>query len=105
GKKRWNANFSPIQAGKTWFYTRIESDGFQLLKVEGRTTHALREQLSLYKTSYKLSTNFNAHCVDSWVLANSVTGGHTKPDLTEVIVLKPLSFCRRQLHRFNPSKG
>ena len=105
GKKHWNANFSPIQAGKTWFYTRIESDGFQLLKVEGRTTHTLRQQLGLYKTPHKLFTIFSAHCVDSWVLANSVTGNHFTPDLTEVLVLKPLTFTRRQLHRFNPSKG
>ena len=105
GKKSWNTNFSPIQAGKTWFYSRIESDGFQLLKVEGKTTHALRQQLGLYKTPNKLSTIFNAHCVDSWVLANSITGGHVKPDLIEVLVLKPLTFTRRQLHRFNPSKG
>lgn len=105
GKKRWNTNFSPIQAGKTWFYSRIESDGFQLLKVEGRTTHTLRQQLGLYKTPRKLSTIFSAHCVDSWVLANSVTGNHFTPDLTEVLVLKPLAFTRRQLHRFNPSKG
>ena len=105
GKKRWNASFSPIQAGKTWLYDRIESGGFQLLKVEGRTTHTLRQQLGLYKTPQKLSTSFSAHCVDSWVLANSVVGSHFTPDLTEVLVLKPLTFTRRQLHRFNPSKG
>lgn len=105
GKKHWNNSFSPVQAGKNWFYTRIESDGFQLLKVEGRTTHTLRQQLGLFKTPHKLSTGFSAHCVDSWVLANSVTGNHFTPDLTEVLVLKPLTFTRRQLHRFNPSKG
>lgn len=105
GKKRWNNSFSPVQAGKNWLYTRIESDGFQLLKVEGRTTHILRQQLGLFKTPQKLSTGFSAHCVDSWVLANSVVGNHFTPDLTEVLVLNPLTFTRRQLHRFNPSKG
>ena len=105
GKKRWNNSFSPVQAGKNWLYTRIESDDFQLLKVEGRTTSTLRQQLGLYKTPQKLSTGFSAHCVDSWVLANSTVGSHFVPDLTEVLILKPLTFTRRQLHRFNPVKG
>ena len=39
------------------------------------------------------------------MLANSVTGNRITPDHTEVLVLKPLTFTRRQLHRFNPSKG
>lgn len=105
GKKRWNNSFSPVQAGKNWLYTRIESDGFQLLKVEGRTTYTIRQQLGLFKTPHKLSTGFSAHCVDSWVLANSITGNRLTPDHTEVLVLKPLTFPRRQLHRFTPSKG
>ena len=105
GKKRWNNSFSPVQAGKNWLYTRIESDDFQLLKVEGRTTSTLRQQLGLYKTPQKLSIGFSSHCVDSWVLANSVTGNRITPDHTEVLVLKSLTFTRRQLHRFNPSKG
>lgn len=79
GKKDWNNSFSPVQAGKNWLYSRIESDGFQLLKVEGRTTSTLRQQLGLYKTPNKLSADFSAHCVDSWVLANSTVGGHFNP--------------------------
>jgi hypothetical protein len=39
------------------------------------------------------------------VLANSVTNTQLTPDHTEVLVLKPLTFTRRQLHRFNPTKG
>ena len=105
GEKRRNNSFSPVQAGKNWLYSRIESDGFQLLKVEGRTTSTLRQQLGLYKTPQKLSTGFSAHCVDSWVLANSITGNCFVPDLSEVLILKPLTFTRRQLHRFNPFKG
>jgi RRXRR protein len=105
GKKRWNTSFSPIQAGKNWFYDRIRAIGLSILKVEGKTTHNLRQQLGLFKTPNKLSTDFSAHCVDSWVLANSVTNTQLTPDHTEVLVLKPLTFTRRQLHRFNPSKG
>ena len=105
GSYRWNASFSPVQAGKNWLYTRIESLGYTLIKVQGRTTASLREQAGLYKTPHKLSTGFSAHCVDSWVMANSVVGGHVTPDYTEVLVLKPLTFTRRQLHKFNPGKG
>jgi len=102
---RWNNSFSPIQAGKNWFYSRIRDTGIELKLVEGKETHSMRTALGLPKTKHKLTTIFAAHCVDSWVLANSYVGGHTKPELTEVLVLKPLSICRRQLHRFNQSKG
>jgi hypothetical protein len=31
--------------------------------------------------------------------------GYTKPDMRELLELKPLVYTRRQLHRFNPGKG
>ena len=48
---------------------------------------------------------FSAHCIDSWVLANDVVGGHSKPDNTRILYMTPLRFHRRQLHRFQASKG
>ena len=48
---------------------------------------------------------FEAHNVDSWVLANSYVGGHTKPDNTSLVKCIPLQFHRRQLHVLNFSKG
>ncbi len=105
GAYSWNNNFSPIQAGKNWLYSKLRATGVELRLVEGMETYNLRQSLGLQKSKNKLATIFSAHCVDSWVLANSYVGGHTQPELTEVLVLKPLSVCRRQLHRFNPHKG
>jgi hypothetical protein len=48
---------------------------------------------------------FEAHCVDSWVLANVWVGGHVTPDNTAILYLVPLRFHRRQLHRLQPEKG
>lgn len=101
GKPRWNKSFSPLQVGKNWFYDRIPD----LVTKQGYETKALRDELKLKKTSNKLSKSFDAHCVDSWVLANSVVGGHTVPDNKEMIYLRPLRFHRRQLHVFVPAKG
>ena len=88
----------PLQVGKSWFYKQLE----QLEQVETRTgiqTKQLRDTLGLKKSKKKLADIFNAHCVDSWVLANSVTQGHTKPDNTNLMLVVPLRFHRRQLHR------
>lgn len=53
----------------------------------------------------RLNVEPSAHCVDSWVLANWYTEGHDNPDNTRLFVIVPLRFHRRQLHRFQPSKG
>jgi hypothetical protein len=48
---------------------------------------------------------FDAHCVDSWVLANWFTGGHIKPENEKLLLVTPLQFHRRQLHVLQPAKG
>lgn len=105
GMKLWNNSFSPIQVGKNWLYNKLKSDGYTLSLFSGMDTYTLRQELKLHKSKNKLASIFSAHCVDSWVLANKVVGGHSSPDLTHLIELKPLVYSRRQLHRFNPSKG
>jgi hypothetical protein len=65
----------------------------------------MRQDLGLLKSKQKLSNLFEAHCVDSWVLANWYIGGHIQPDNTKVIEVIPLEFHRRQLHRFQHSTG
>lgn len=105
GEKRRNAGFSPIQAGKHWLYKRLETLGYTVSKYLGVETASFRKQLGLAKTKDKLASVFAAHCVDSWVLANAVTGGRIKPDLTSIVELVHHHFTRRQLHKFNPIKG
>jgi hypothetical protein len=73
--------------------------------LKGYETKALREKYGLKKSRKKLSENFSAHGVDSWVLANSLVGGHTKPDNEAMLFVTPLRFHRRQLHALQPAKG
>jgi len=104
GKCRWNQSFSPLEQGKLFFYTELSAIA-PLVTREGHYTAAVREQLGLKKTKQKLSDSFDAHCVDSWVLANFYTGGHLTPDNIEILYLVPLRFHRRQLHRLEPGQG
>ncbi len=104
GGRRWNCLFSPLQVGKEWFYKELS----KLARVEtkqGYETKELRDVYGLKKIGNKRAEVFEAHCVDSWVLANWWTGGHVKPDNTRLICITPLRFHRRQLHRFQPEAG
>ena len=59
----------------------------------------------LKKSKNKLAETFDAHIVDSWVLANWQVGGHTSVDNKEMLLVIPLQFHRRQLHALQPAKG
>jgi hypothetical protein len=104
GGRQWNKSFSPLQVGKKWFYAELEKMA-PVDTLQGFDTFKLRNEMGLKKTKAKMSEVFEAHCVDSWVLANYYVGGHTKPDNTEIILIMPLQFSRRQLHVQNFSKG
>ena len=104
-QKRWNVSFSPLEVGKKWFYSEIESRGFTLTLRQGYETAALRFLLDLTKTKKKLAEVFSAHCVDSWVLSNDLVGGHQKPENERLLCVVPLQFHRRQLHALQASKG
>ena len=104
GGRRWNGSFSPLQVGKEWLYSELEKLG-RVIRKQGWETKELRDALGLKKTGRKLAEVFEAHCIDSWVLANGYTGGHTEPDNTRLLCIMPLRFHRRQLHRLQPEKG
>lgn len=101
GQKKWNSCFSPIQAGKEYFYQEIKNLGVNLLLKQGYETKALRKQFNLRKSRNKGGKSFRSHCVDAWVLAASVSGAE-KPDCTDLYYLVPIRFHRRQLHRLEP---
>jgi RRXRR protein len=104
GARRWNRSFSPLEVGKRWFYGELA--GIALVETPlGWQTAEWRTSLGLKKSSQKLSEKFEAHCVDSWVLANSWVGGHEAPDNRCILFVTPLRFHRRQLHRLEPGKG
>ena len=102
--KKWNLSFSPLEVGKQWFYYQLSRIATVAL-VEGIQTYEMRETLGLKKTNKKLADVFEAHCVDSWVLAHHLVGGNSVPDNTQVLLITPHNFCRRQLYRFKAKKG
>lgn len=104
GKWRWNKHFSPVQAGKEYFYCCLREFGFEPVLKQGHETKALRKRFGLGKSGRKGEKSFWSHCVDAWALAASVSGAK-EPDHTGLYYLIPLRFHRRQLHRLEPEKG
>ena len=104
GCKRWNSNFSPIEAGKQWFYKEIKKLDFNLHLKQGYETKELRDKFCLKKTSQKDKQTFYSHAVDAWVLAASISGA-LKPSWLGLFYWVPIRFHRRQLHALQPSKG
>jgi len=103
-QRRWDRSFSPLEVGKQWFYVELGEWG-QVRTLQGHETKEQRDALGLKKSSQKLSDKFEAHCVDSWVLANWYVGGHIAPDNKEMLYIVPLRLHRRQLHMLQPAKG
>jgi hypothetical protein len=103
GSKKWNKSFSPLEMGKAWFYDRVSKIGNLTLK-RGYETFEKSNSLGFKKTKEKLAETFNAHNVDSWVLASFVTG-KSIIDNRELFRVIPLQLHRRQLHRLKPGMG
>ena len=104
GDRKWNVCFSPLQVGKRWMYKQMR-ERWNLITTLSDEASIMRKALGLEKSEEKLSDVFNAHCVDSWVLANETVGGHVRPDNTAMFYVTPLLFNRRQLHDRQPSVG
>ncbi len=104
GQRSWNGNFSPLETGKAFFYRRLKVLGLEIILRAGHETQKLRELFKLKKLSNKSKPVFETHCVDSWVLAASVSGAKL-PTTRSLYYLSPIRFHRRQLHRLQPKKG
>jgi len=104
GKRGWNESFSPLQVGKAWCYAELEQIA-PVLPIPAPYTKALRDQAGLMKSREKMTDRWDAHCVDSFVLASYAVRGSSKPEQKHMLYLVPLRFHRRQLHRLQPSKG
>ena len=103
-QKKWNQSFSPLEVGKTWFYSEIQKR-WELLTLQGWETQKIRDRLGIKKSSQKLAETFDVHCVDSWCLAYHVVGGEGVVDNTDLLCISPIPMSRRELHRQNPQKG
>ncbi len=104
GQRRWNSSFSPLEVGKHWFSQELRKIG-EVWTKSGFDTHTMRGELGLTKSKNKMADKFEAHCVDSWILANWFVGGHIEVDNTAMLYIVPLRFHRRQLHALQYSKG
>lgn len=104
GKSGWNKSFNPLQVGKKWFYDQLGKMA-EVFTMRGHETKEARDELGLTKSKDKMSNKFDAHCVDSWTLANKYVGGHDYPDNMDMIRIIPLRFRRRQLHNLVSAKG
>ena len=102
-QKRWNANFSPLEVGKRYFYRELEQTNLNVVLKLGYETKKLRRHFHLKKTRQKSAKTFESHCVDSWALAASKTGA--KHPTKSLYYLVPLRWHRRQLHRLQPKGG
>lgn len=101
---KWGKTFSPLQVGKDWFYHELQKIApVELL--QGQETAELRNQLGLKKSKNKMAEVFSAHCVDSFTLAYSAVGGEPKESHQDLLVVTPLRFHRRQLHRLEHAPG
>ncbi|MGL5877217.1 MAG: RRXRR domain-containing protein, partial [Xenococcaceae cyanobacterium] len=99
-----NKFFSPLQIGKDWFYSQLQKIA-PVKPVQGHETAELRNQLGLKKSKNKIAEVFSAHCVDSFTLTYSTVGGETNPSNQDILVVTPLRFHRRQLHRLEHAPG
>lgn len=96
----WNTSFAPLQHGKNWFYKQLPN----LTLKRGYETKKMRLSLGLDKNFDKLSNDFHSHCVDSWVLANSIVGGD-KVDNKSILLISPIVVRRRQLFAMQTLKN
>lgn len=102
--KRWNSQFSPVQAGKTHLYKLIEGAGLRLWTFEGHETAEAREELGLKKIDSKSKQVFESHAVDAFTLCALVVG-IDQPTEKGLYYVKQIKLKRRQLHKLQFAKG
>ena len=100
----WNGNFSPIEVGKRYFYSKLKAIGLEVTAKSGNETKKFRDSLGLKKIGNKSKPVFESQCIDSWCLAAMVTGAK-HPTTKSLYYMVPLRWHRRQLHRLEAEKG
>ena len=104
--KRWGANFSTIEIGKSRIKKLIISKvtSKELYLFEGHETQAIRESLGLKKSSNKSAETFDSHCVDSFAIASSISDCKT-PNKSLIITDDSYRFTRRKRFDTEPASG
>jgi RRXRR protein len=104
GKGQYNKSFSPLEVGKTWFYSKLEKLGLTLTKTEGYQTKEHRDKRAFEKSKDKLSYVWEAHNVDSHSLAEIGLKAKIEP-YRGLWKVEFLNFHRRALHRETFQEG
>ena len=117
GKKRKSgkakgAAFSLVEVGKQQLYTWIVQFGFQLELIEGHETHKMRVEYldgTDVKSVDKSEKSFNAHCLDSFIIASkdfdkNLIKLNTKTMFIEKIVKQRRALTRTRAKYKNESK-
>ena len=104
GQRRWNTSFSPLEVGKAWFYHELKKIAVLHLR-GGHQTKEARDRLQLKKSQSKLLPRWDAHAVDSFVLALEGLGIARQPTQTDLWCVAPFELRRRSLHLQTPKKG
>jgi hypothetical protein len=102
--KKWNLSFSPLETGKTWFYSELEKLYPPLMKTRGFDTKQHRDQQGYKKSKQKLVYTWDAHNVDSHSLAEMALSTSIIP-YTGMYKIEFLEYHRRQLHVQNKLTG
>jgi hypothetical protein len=102
--RKWNTSFSPLEVGKNWFYSEIQKSGINLILTQGYDTKTARDLRGFSKSKKKLDWIWEAHNVDSHVLAELALKKQVQP-YKGMWKVEFLEYHRRVLHVQNPIKG
>jgi hypothetical protein len=104
-RKRWGANFSTVEIGKTRIKEFFKAQGAELFQYQGHQTQELRQKYGYRKTRVKSADKFTAHCSDSLTLAVAVSAGQYIESGNFLVVDDTYRPVRRRLHDTQPAKG
>jgi len=103
-KKHWGKHFSTVEIGKNYLYRELRKLG-KLTLIDGFETNTKRKELGLKKSSSKSKRKPESHSTDAVALASLVNNKLELISSYPFYVWKRYQYSRRQLHRFEPTKG
>jgi ribosomal protein L21 len=104
-RKRWGANFSTVEIGKTKLKKFFTDHGAKVFEYRGHETQELRKKYGYRKTQIKSADKFTAHCTDSLALAVDVFEGRPVLPGPFLVVDDTYRPKRRRLYDTQPAKG
>jgi len=105
-KKRYGANFTTIEIGKTTIYKLIKDrvGRTNLILFDGGETKQLRDKSGFKKTHVKSLEKFSSHCIDSFVIAKEVLETNVNPVYEILLTDDTYRPVRRKLHYVQTKK-